>query len=143
DKAGLIAALLEYEAERVDALLREAVAGIGPDDPVARVRAQVHAFCRYSLANPGHYRVMFGIRPSAYAVDRSSPPLLVDPLTGGLVACGRAGVPLRLEPDRAAAVVLLGAHGRVTVAHTLLPSDTEERVIEFADDLLALVIDRA
>ena len=62
DKSALIDALFDYEHERLVGLLRVAGAGVDEADPIGRVRVQLHAFCRFSLANPGHYRVIFGAR---------------------------------------------------------------------------------
>jgi AcrR family transcriptional regulator len=141
DKSELTDALLDHEYDRVVGLMREAEAMVDAADPVGRLRAKLHAFCRYSLDNPGHYRLMFGMRLD----QRGRPRLwtLVDELTAGLTACEQAGVRLRLPADRAAIVLLVGAHGRVAISHARAEVDAEAAVRRFADELLSLVFDNA
>jgi AcrR family transcriptional regulator len=132
DRSALVAALLEHEYQRVVDLLRQA--GEQPGDAVRRLRAQVHAFCRYSMANPGMYRLIFGRDRTG---QRTSAHTLVDQLAAGLLACERDGLRLRLPAERAAIVLVVGAHGRVAISYTR--SDTEEQVLAFVDELLTLV----
>ncbi len=113
DKSALIDALLDYEHERLVGLLREAGAAVDEADPIGRVRAQLHAFCRFSLANPGLYRVMFGARLGQPV---SPARALVETLTDSLRACEVAGARLRLPVERAAIVLTVGTHGRVAIS---------------------------
>lgn len=134
DKAALIAALLAHEQERVADLMRQAGAeAADPANPIGVVRAQLDAFCRYSLASPGHYRLMFG--------PHGGPMLgtLVEQLSTTLAAC--AGARLRLPADRAAIVLLVGTHGRVAISHAQAERDAEGRVLRFVDELVGLVFD--
>jgi hypothetical protein len=105
---------------------------------VDRLRAQLHAFCRYALANPGHYRVMFGLR-SSRSKQPSPARALISSLTQGLDACQEAGARLRLPAERAAIVLVVGTHGRVAISHTR--TEDEQRVFDFADELFSLVFD--
>jgi AcrR family transcriptional regulator len=138
DKAALIDALLAHEHERVADLMRRAGAEADQGNPAAVVRAQMHAFCSYSLASPGHYRLMFG----SYGGPRT-PMLrtLVDQLTATLAAARDAGTPLRLPADRAAIVLLVGTHGRVAISHAQAEGDSPEKVLRFVDELVGLVLD--
>jgi AcrR family transcriptional regulator len=140
DKSALISALLTYEHDRVVGLLREARAAADPGDPIAPVRAQLQAFCRYSLANPGHYRVLFGPRVGEPGRQRSYARSLVRRLASTLSACERAGAVLRLPAERAAIVLLVGTHGRVALTHGQREVNAETQVLEFADELIGLVI---
>jgi AcrR family transcriptional regulator len=137
DRAALIDALLVCEHERVAGLMLRAGAAANPD----MVRAQLYAFCRYSLASPGHYRLMFG----AHGGPRT-PMLrtLVEQLGATLAACEGSGARLRLPADRAAIVLLVAAHGRVAISHAQAEADAgedEERVLRFVDELVSLVFD--
>ncbi|MEK8169157.1 hypothetical protein NKH77_03075 [Streptomyces sp. M19] len=38
--------------------MREADERCDPEDVVGRVRAQVHAYCRFAVDSPGHYRLI-------------------------------------------------------------------------------------
>jgi AcrR family transcriptional regulator len=134
DRAALIDALLVYEHEQVADLMRQAAAEADPADRTGVVRAQLYAFCRYSLANPGHYRVMFGPQGGP-----RNPMLrtLVEQLSTTLAAAPG----LRLPADRAAIVLLVGTHGRVAISHAQAEADAEQRVLRFVDELVGLVFD--
>jgi AcrR family transcriptional regulator len=138
DKAALVDALLVYEHERVAELMLRASAEAGPADDAGVVRAQLYAFCRYSLASPGQYRLMFGARGGP-----RTPMLrhLLEQLSTTLAASEGAGVRLRLPADRAAIVLLVGTHGRVAIAHAQPGGDSEESVLRFVDELVGLVFD--
>jgi AcrR family transcriptional regulator len=144
DKAALIDALLAHEYERVTGLMRQAGAQADPADYVGVLRAQLYAFCRYSLASPGQYRLMFGAPggPRAPMVRA-----LVEQLTDTLETCEAAGARLRLPADRAAIVLLVGTHGRVAIAHAYsgagagAGNEETARVLRFVDELVGLVFD--
>jgi AcrR family transcriptional regulator len=151
DRSGLIDALLEHEYQRMVDLMRQAAEEAG--DAVGRLRAQLHAFCRYSMANPGLYRLIFGLRlRQAPDPPATSTYTLLDQLAGGLRACEQDGARLRLPTERAAIVLVVGAHGRVAISHARSDgaasnsaasnsavSETEAEVLEFVDELLTLV----
>lgn len=138
DKAALIDALLAHEHERVAGLMRQASAEADPEDHAGAVRAQLYAFCRYSLANPGHYRLMFGPHGEPRTPMLRTP---VEQLTATLAACQSAGARLRLPADRAAIILLVGTHGRVAISHAQSEGAAEERVLRFVDELIGLVFD--
>jgi AcrR family transcriptional regulator len=136
DKTELVVAIVDHEYDQLVGRLREVGDGIDEADPVGRVRAQLHAFCRYSMANPGLYRLLFGRSRHGGASPARS---LVDLLEGSLSACERAGVRLRLPAERAAIVLIVGAHGRVAIHQARGDADAVELVLAFADELLGLV----
>lgn len=140
DKAALVSGLLAHEHGQVAELMRQAGAGADPADPAARIRAELHAFCRYSLANPGLYRIMFGPRVEPDDVP-SALGSLVEQLIATLTDVEAAGAPLRVPPERAAIILLVGAHGRVAIHHSGRGRSTEENVLRFADELIDLVLD--
>jgi hypothetical protein len=91
------------------------------------------------MANPGHYRVMFGVRFD----ERGRAPLwrVIGELTAALTACELAGAQLRLPAERAAITLLLGAHGTVALTHAHPVKDAEVLVLHHVDELLSLVLD--
>jgi AcrR family transcriptional regulator len=138
DRAALIDALVAHEHEHVADLMRqagEAGAAADPGDHAGIVRAQLYALCRYSLAHPGHYRLMFG------GARNTNARYLVDELAGTLAARESAGARLRLPADRAAIVLLVGTHGRVAISHAQAETGPEELVLRFVDELVGLVFD--
>ena len=139
DKADLVAAGVDYGHGRLVARIREAGATVEESDPVGRARAQLHAFCWYTVDNPGLYRLLFGPthRPDGVKPTRSIVGLLIETMH----ACEVAGTRLRLPAERAAIVLIVGAHGRVALQLINSGSDRVEQVIDFADELLALVVE--
>lgn len=139
DRAALIGALLGHEHGKVAELMRRAGDAADPGDPAARIRAELKAFCRYSLDSPGLYRIMFGPRPGPGQVPSAFTAL--EQLTATVAAAEAAGARLRIPAERAAIVLLVGAHGRVAIHHARPERSTEEGVSRFADELLDLVLD--
>lgn len=144
DKSALMNALLAHVHETVLELLREADeqarAAPGPAGAVARVRAQLTAFCRYSLANPGHYRVLFEPQVGEPGGRRGHGRALVNRLAAALAACERPGLRLRLPAERAAIVLLVATHGRMAITYAQVEDDAEANVLAFVDELIGLVV---
>lgn len=141
-KTELVEALVGFEYERMVSALRAAE---GPD-PVARLRAKVYAFCRYSMDNPGLYRLLFGrvTRPEFGQVTQSEfaqPGSVLDILATTLRACEAAGHRLRLPAERAAIVLVVGTHGRAAIQEARSEMHRIDLVLAFADELLSLVFE--
>jgi AcrR family transcriptional regulator len=142
DKAALVRGVVDYDYEQLSAVMREADESVS--DAVGRVRAQMHAYCRFAIANPGHYRLMLGSRRAADPEGgRPQGPLrsIVDAVVAAFERCEQAGRPLRLPSDRAAVMVFVGTHGRVALYHSNPQADTAERILPFVDELISLVLD--
>ncbi|MGW7001621.1 TetR/AcrR family transcriptional regulator [Streptomyces sp. NPDC054933] len=139
DRSELIEAVLNHEYDRLIDLMSHAQSTVDASDPLGRLRAQLHAFCRYSMANPGHYRVMFGVRFD----EGGRAPLwrVIRQLTAALTACELAGARLRLPAERAAVTLLVGAHGTVALSQVRPGKDAEALVLDLVDELLSLVFD--
>jgi AcrR family transcriptional regulator len=137
DKSGLIEALVEHEYERLTELMRQAQDAVDAADPLGRLRAQLRAFCRYSLANPGHYRVLFGMRLRTAEHRQKDARTLVHQLSAAVLACEAVGARLRLPAERAAIVLTVGAHGRVAIS--AVRSEDEQFVFDFVDELISLI----
>jgi AcrR family transcriptional regulator len=139
DKSALVDALLDGITDRLLRLLREAAATVDGADPTTRIRAQLLAFCEFSLANPGLYRVMFSER---LGQPGSAARALVETLRDGLRACEAAGARLRLPADRAGLLLMVGTVGRVAISQAPSANHDEAIVVGFVDDLLSLVFER-
>jgi AcrR family transcriptional regulator len=145
DKAALVRGVVEYDYERLSAVMREADEGVDPGDAVGRVRAQIHAYCRFAIANPGHYRLMLGNRRLTGQEPGTRPrgPLLpiVEAVIAAFERCEQAGKRLRLPSERAAVMVFVGTHGRVALYHSDPQGNGTDRILPFVDDLISLVFD--
>jgi AcrR family transcriptional regulator len=140
DKAALISALLAHEQGQIAELMRAAGAAADPADPAAPVLAQLEAFCRYSLANPGLYRIMFGARVEP-GDEPSALGALVEQMITTMRAAEAAGARLRVPADRAAIILLVAAHGRVALHHDRPERSSQDGVLQFAGELLSLVLE--
>jgi len=142
DRAALVTGLTQHEFGRLRAEMKVAAQAVPDDDPVARVRALLHAYCRFAMANPGHYRLM-----TANGASRSSPDVrphgpmidLIDLITAAFARCADAGFALRVPAERAGVIAFVGAHGRVALFHSNARQPSADAVVSFADELLALV----
>jgi len=143
DKAELVWAALSDKyaqlADRMDVAERTVADG-GPRE---RLRAQVHAYCRFAMDNPGHYRLMYEIRQPAVDPDRMGmhPARQVSGrLRKALAACADAGYPLALPLYQATHTLWTGLHGLVSVQHSLAMSGSVDQLEEMADGLVDLVV---
>ncbi|MFB9834105.1 TetR/AcrR family transcriptional regulator [Actinoallomurus acaciae] len=144
DKVALVRGVVEYDYQRLSAVMREADESVDAGDVVGRVRAQMHAYCRFAIANPGHYRLMLGNRRITHEPDgRPYGPLVpvVESVGAAFERCERAGRRLRLPSDRAAVVVFVGTHGRVALFHSGRADEDADRILQFVDELISLVIE--
>jgi hypothetical protein len=121
--------------------MRAAGERVEPTDVVGRVREQMHAYCDFAVANPGHYRLMLGAGPHrARAGERTGPLVeVIDALAVGFGRCERAGRPLRVDVQRAALLVFVGVHGRVALLHSNYSPENARSAKAFVDELISLV----
>ena len=140
DKSALVDALFDGITDRLLRVLREAAATVDGADPTTRIRAQLLAFCEFSLANPGLYRVMFSERVGQPG---SPAPALAETLRDSLRACEAAGARLRLPADRAGLLLMVGTVGRVAISQAPSANHDEAIVVGFVDDLLSLLFESA
>jgi AcrR family transcriptional regulator len=142
DKNELVRAVLAREYEELARRMGEAEAAIDPPEPMAGLRAQLHAYCRFAMENPGHYRLMFGIRQSPAASSPRHPVWVVlDSLEAALRRCQEAGHRLRLALDKSVTTLFVGVHGRVALWHAFGRRSSAASVYAFADDLLGLAFE--
>jgi AcrR family transcriptional regulator len=145
DKAALVHGVIEHDYQRLSAAMREADESVVAEDVVGRVRAQMHAYCRFAIDNPGHYRLMLNRRrpigPETEQNQRGSLAPIVDAVTAAFERCERAGLRLRVPTERAAIMVFVGAHGRVALYHSDPSAGGPDRIMPFVDELIAVVLD--
>jgi AcrR family transcriptional regulator len=143
NKAELVRAVLAREYEELARRMGEAEAAVDPPEPMAGLRAQLHAYCRFAMENPGHYRLMFGIRQSPMPASSPRHPVWVvlDSLEAALRRCQEAGHRLRLALDKSVTTLFVGVHGRVALWHAFGRRSSPESVYAFADDLLDLAFE--
>jgi len=139
DRAALVAGLTEYEFVRLRAAMEAADGRVDPADVVGRVRAMLHASCRFALANPGHYRLMTGNGPAPGGGTAGPMAGVIDLLVAGFARCATAGVPLRVSAGRAAVIAFVGAHGRVALFQNSAKHRDADAVTAFVDEFLSLV----
>jgi AcrR family transcriptional regulator len=141
DKTALVHGVIEHDYARLFTTMRDADGSVAADDAVGRVRAQMHAYCRFAIENPGHYRLMLSHRRPGDGPGRRPPgPLgaIIDSVTAAFERCEHAGRSLRIPSERAAVMVFVGTHGRVALHHAN-PEHGRDRILSFVDELISLV----
>jgi AcrR family transcriptional regulator len=137
----LVRAVLDRHFAGLREALQTAVAAAG-DDPTAQLRAGCLAYCRFGLAHPGPYRVMFGNRTAGFADDGFAEVPGADTfgsLVEGVAGCIAAGLAPPGDPLRVATAVWAALHGIVALraAVPMFPWPPVEALIE--DALVGLV----
>lgn len=59
DKEALLLAVCERQFQRFDEFVEGLVAEVGAGDPAEQLRVRAHAYVRFGLEHPEHYRIMF------------------------------------------------------------------------------------
>ena len=144
DRAALVSGLTEHEFGRLRVAMETAASAVPEGDALGRVRALLHAYCRFAMANPGHYRLM-----TANGASRSSPDVrpqgpmidLIDLMTAAFAQCAETGEVLRVPAERAGVIAFVGVHGRVALFHANARQPSAEAVVSFADELVGLVFE--
>ncbi|MDV3124612.1 TetR/AcrR family transcriptional regulator [Mycobacterium sp. 21AC1] len=143
DKTELVWAALADKYRQLSDQMGAAETAAAPDQPRERLRAQVHAYCRFAMDNPGHYRLMYEIRQPAVEHDRMGlhPARHVSArLRRALKACADAGYPLSLPLYQATHTLWTGLHGMVSVQHSLAIDGSPDQLAGMADGLVDIVV---
>jgi AcrR family transcriptional regulator len=143
DKAELVwAALADKYAQLADRMGAADLAA-AHEGPRERLRAQVHAYCRFAVDNPGHYRLMYEIRQPVVERERMG----LHPARGvssrlrrALAACADAGYPLSLPLYKATHTLWTGLHGMVSVQHSLAIAGSVNQLTAMADGLVDVLV---
>ncbi|MHC9297063.1 TetR/AcrR family transcriptional regulator [Mycobacterium sp. LTG2003] len=145
DKAELVWAALSDKYTQLAQQISTASRAAADAGPRAQLRAGVHAYCRFAVENPGHYRLMYQVRQPVVDKERlgSHPARQVSNLLrSGLVASAQAGHALAQPVHQAAHTLWTGLHGMVSVQHSFAMGGSTEDLLELADGLLDLVVAR-
>jgi AcrR family transcriptional regulator len=143
DKAELVWAALADKYEQLALRMREADQNAAGDGSRARLRAQVHAYCRFAQENPGHYRLMYEVRQPTVDPARMGhhPARLVSrSLRRALARCAEDGYPLALPLYQATHTLWTGLHGLVSVQHSLAIDAPATVVVGLADGLVDVLV---
>ncbi|WP_031469508.1 TetR/AcrR family transcriptional regulator [Sciscionella sediminilitoris] len=138
DRAALVAGLTDYEFARLHTAMMAARDRVDTGDAAGRVRAMLHASCRFAMDNPGHYRLMTAGGPPRTG---QTGPLaeVIDLLVDGFAHCEADGIALRVSARRAAVIAFVGAHGRVVLFQNSAKHADMDSVTSFVDEFLSLV----
>ncbi|CAJ62647.1 MULTISPECIES: TetR/AcrR family transcriptional regulator [Frankia] len=140
DKAALVWAALSDKYDDLVASMARADEATDDTDPREPLRAQTHAYCRFALTNPGHYRLMFEVpQPTVEIARISEHPAhgVSASLRAGFRRCRQSGYALSLPVEQAAQTLWAGLHGMVTLHHSLFHDEsTENLTLQLADGLL-------
>ncbi|MGO4751712.1 TetR/AcrR family transcriptional regulator [Streptomyces sp. 2MCAF27] len=140
DKVELVWAALSDKYDDLVARMVTADAACDGADPREPLRAQAHAYCRFAVSNPGHYRLMFEVPQPTVEPPRISghPARRVSArFRAGFLKCREAGYALSLPVEQAAQTLWAGLHGTVSLHHSLFHDESAEVImLELADGLV-------
>ncbi|MDH6696306.1 TetR/AcrR family transcriptional regulator [Streptomyces sp. MAA16] len=109
-----------------------------------RLRAQAHAYCRFGLAHPGHYRLMFEVRQpevDAARISRHPARQVSGNLREAFGRCREEGYGLAMPVEQAAHTLWAGLHGSVSLTHSLFDdSSLDGLLLDVADGLLDALV---
>ncbi|HEV7935181.1 MAG TPA: TetR/AcrR family transcriptional regulator [Actinomadura sp.] len=143
DKTELVWAALSDKYAQLAAQMRAADQAAVPDGPRARLLAQVYAYCRFALGNPGHYRLMYEVRQPAADPARLGlhPSRMVSSgFRRALARCLEGGYQLSLPPHQAGHILWTGLHGIVSLQHSLSLAAPEDVVTGLAAGLVDILV---
>ncbi|MCW2511143.1 MAG: TetR family transcriptional regulator [Mycobacterium sp.] len=143
DKTELVWAALADKYRQLADQMGAAEIAAADEGPRGRLRAQVHAYCRFAMENPGHYRLMYEVRQPVVERERMGrhPARLVSArLRRALAEAADAGYPLTLPLYQATHTLWTGLHGLVSVQHSLAIDGSPDQLAGMADGLLDVVV---
>ncbi|ARF58665.1 TetR/AcrR family transcriptional regulator [Streptomyces gilvosporeus] len=144
DKTELVWATMEVSYDRLGRAMAEAAAQ-ADDDPVARLRAQLRAYCRYAIGHPATYRLLYETRQTPVGPERlAGHPAgpLVRGFHDALTACEEAGWRVRGTRSEAPYVLWSAVHGRVMLWQVMPSRKDTSRLDRFIDEMLQLLLER-
>ncbi|MFH8568336.1 TetR/AcrR family transcriptional regulator [Streptomyces sp. NPDC017993] len=145
DKTELVWATMEVSYERLARAMGDAAAKADGDDPVARLRAQLRAYCRYAIGHPASYRLLYETRQTPVGPERLAghpAGLLVRSWHDALTACEEAGWRVRCSRSEAPYVLWSSVHGRVMLWQVMPSRKDARRLDRFVDEILQLLLER-
>ncbi|MCB5910230.1 TetR/AcrR family transcriptional regulator [Streptomyces pinistramenti] len=146
DKTELVWATLEISFERLARAMSEAAGQAGTDaDPVARLRAQLRAYCHYAVQHPATYRLLYETRQTPVGPERLAghpAGLVVRSWHDALTACEDAGWRVRCSRSEAPYMLWSSVHGRVMIWQVMPSRKDASRLDRFVDEVLHLLLER-
>ncbi|MFD7921081.1 TetR/AcrR family transcriptional regulator [Streptomyces sp. NPDC059740] len=152
DKTELVWATLETNFERLARAMAQAAseaeaahAGPAAELPVARLRAQLRAYCRYATEHPAKYRLLHETRQTPVGPERlrdHPAGLLVRIWRDELAACREAGWRIRCDDEEAPYLLWSAVHGRVMLWQAMPSVKDTRRLDRVVDDILRLLLER-
>ncbi|GAA2528795.1 TetR/AcrR family transcriptional regulator [Winogradskya humida] len=143
DKSELVWAALAGKYVELAELMSAAADAAG-DGPLERLRAEVHAYCRFALNDPGHYRLMYEVEQpivDAARLARHPAGVVSGRFRDAITRCDAAGHPSSLPVEQAGHTLWAGLHGVIALSHTFADGTaTEEMVLGIADGLLGSLV---
>jgi AcrR family transcriptional regulator len=140
DKIDLVWSALSSKYEDLAARMAAADAAARDAGPRERLRAQAHAYCRFALDNPGHYRLMFEVSQPAVGpsrIGRHPAGRISAGFRAGFLRCQESGHVLSLPVEQAALTLWVGLHGIVALNHSLFAdASMRDLPLNVADGLL-------
>ncbi|GGL11634.1 TetR/AcrR family transcriptional regulator [Nocardia jinanensis] len=140
DKTELVWAALSDKYTELAAKMAAADAAAASSGPREQLRAQAHAYCRFSLDHPGHYRLMYEVRQpevDASRIGQHPARLVSEGFRTAFARCREAGYGLALPIEQSAQTLWSGLHGELSLSHSLFfDASTESLVLTLADGLL-------
>jgi len=147
DKTELVWAALSDKYTELATSMADADLAAIPEGPRGRLRAQAHAYCRFGLNNPGHYRLMYETRQpevDASRIGRHPSRLISENFRKAFVRCRNAGHGLALPIEQSAQTLWHGLHGELSLSHSLFfDESTDTLVLALADGLLDALVSAA
>lgn len=146
DKTELVWATLEISFERLARAMAEAAAEAEDDAPVERLRAQLRAYCRYAVAHPATYRLLYETRQTPVDPERLAghpAGLVVRSWHESLTACEEAGWRVRCTRSEAPYMLWSSVHGRVMLWQVMPSRKDTGRLDRFVDEVLGLLLEPA
>jgi AcrR family transcriptional regulator len=143
DKTELVWAALGDKYRQLADQMGAADAAAAEQGSRDRLRAQVYAYCRFAMDNPGHYRLMYEIRQPAVNPERMGlhPARQVSArLRQALAACADAGYRLSLPLYQATHTLWSSLHGLVSLQHSLAIEGSPDQLAGMADGLVDIVV---
>lgn len=144
DKTELVWTALADKYAQLSAVMAAADEEAADAGPLARLRAQVHAYCRFAVENPGHYRLMYEVpqpEVDASRIGHHPARMVSGSLRTAVSRCADSGCVLALPVEQLATTLWGGLHGMVALSHSIFSdSSTDQFLLDVADGLLATLV---
>lgn len=122
DREAIVGAIIDGAFSDFNATIYAATEGVGPADPLERLRAGCMAYLRFAADRPERYRLLFE-RGTGHIADGPVPSVRTESfgwLVAALQDCIGAGISASDDAARDATVIWAALHGYATL-HSLLP----------------------